>query len=152
MKKSILTLSLVTPLWFGSPLLAQYADPVEQLMSTKDCSGCDLSGVNLNGIDLSGANLSGADLQDANLKNTLLVGANLSGANLRGADLSQAMLNGANISGANFTYANLTDTNLFRAKANESGGADFTGAKLSRTIMPSGTVYQEPVVTPSTSQ
>ncbi|MCL1463807.1 pentapeptide repeat-containing protein [Argonema galeatum] len=141
MKTKILaTVSFLTTLWLASPLLAQNVSPIERLLTTKECQGCDLSGANLNSVDLSGADLSGADLSDASLKNTLLVGANLSGANLRGADLTQAMLTGANISGADLTYANLTDANLFRAKAKESGGADFTNAIFNGTTMPNGTV------------
>lgn len=134
------SLSFLIPQYLTLPLSAQETDPLEQLLKTKECPGCDLSGVNLSGVDLSGANLSGADLSNASLSNTMLAGANLSGANLRGANLRLAVLIGADISGADFSYTNLTDTNFYRAKANQSGGVDFTGATLSRTIMPNGTV------------
>ena len=142
MKTNILaTISLLTSLLLPLPLLAQSNDElVQRLLTTKECTGCNLSGLNLNGLDLGDVNLSGADLTDASLKNTILVGANLRGAILRGANLTQAMLTGADISGADFTYADLTDANLFRAKANELGGTDFTNAIFSQTLMPNGNI------------
>ncbi|MFB2875502.1 pentapeptide repeat-containing protein [Floridanema aerugineum] len=151
------TVSLLASLILGLGTWAQEIDPVERLLNTKECSGCDLSGENLSNLDLSNANLSGADLSNANLRNSMLAGANLSYATLRGANLTLAVLIGANLSGADLSYANLTDTNLFRAKFTGTTGADFTGATFKATIMPNGTVKNpvtnatpqpEPMLTP----
>jgi len=131
---------LLASLILGLGTSAQEIDPVERLLNTKKCSGCDLSGENLSNLDLSNANLSGADLSNANLTNSMLVGADLSYATLRGANLTLAVLIGANLSGADFSYANLTDTNFFRAKFTGTRGVDFTGATFKATIMPNGTV------------
>lgn len=141
MNRSILlTLPLFTSLILGLGISAQEISPVERLLNTKECSGCDLSGENLSNLDLSNANLSGADLSNATLRNTMLAGANLTDVTLRGANLSLAVLIGANLSGADLSYANLTETNLFRAKFTGTKGVDFTGAIFKATIMPNGTV------------
>ncbi|MGA9383336.1 MAG: pentapeptide repeat-containing protein [Phormidium sp.] len=141
MKRNIfLTISWLGSLILGLGISAQEIDPVERLLNTKECSGCDLSGENLNNLDLSNANLSGADLSNASLRNTMLAGANLSDASLRGANLTLAVLIGANLSGADLSYANLTETNLFRAKFTGTRGVDFTGTTFKATIMPNGTV------------
>jgi uncharacterized protein YjbI with pentapeptide repeats len=139
-RKNFLTVTLLVSLNLGLGVSAQEISPVERLLNTKECSGCDLSGENLSDLDLSDANLSGADLTNANLRNTMLVGANLSNATLRGANLTLAVLIAANLSGADLSYANLTDTNLFRAKFSGTRGVDFTGATFKGTIMPNGTV------------
>lgn len=78
---------------------------INQLLSSKDCSGCDLNG----------ANLAGLDLNDTNLK-----AANLQGANLKGAQLSNADLTNANLSQANLTDADFGCTTVnFNLKAND---------------------------------
>lgn len=135
-----LTVSLLASLMLGLGASAQEIDPVERLINTKQCPGCDLSGEDLSNLDLGEANLSGADLSNANLRNTMLAGANLSYATLRGANLTLAVLIGANLSDADFSYTNLTDTNLFRAKSTGTRGVDFTGATFKTTIMPNGTI------------
>lgn len=154
----LLTLPWLTSLILGLGISAQEIDPVERLLKTKECSGCDLSGENLSNLDLGNANLSGADLSNANLRNSMLAGANLSGATLRGANLTLAVLVGANLSDVDLSYANLTDTNLFKAKFTGSRGVDFTGAIFKATIMPNGTVKnpvtnvtpnQKPILAPS---
>lgn len=154
----LLTLPLLVSLLLGLRISAQEIDPVERLLNTKECSGCDLSGENLSSLDLSNANLSGADLSNVNFRNSMLAGANLSNASLRGADLTLTVLIGANLSGTDLSYANLTDTNLFRAKFTGTRGADFTGATFKGTIMPNGVVKNpvtdatsqpEPIITPS---
>jgi uncharacterized protein YjbI with pentapeptide repeats len=139
-RKFFLTVPLLVSLVLGFGVYAQEISPVERLLNTKQCSGCDLSGENLADLDLSDANLNGADLTNANLRNTMLAGADLSNATLRGANLTLAVLIGANLSGADLSYANLTDTNLFRAKFTGTRGVDFTGATFKQTIMPNGTV------------
>ncbi|MFB2939054.1 pentapeptide repeat-containing protein [Aerosakkonemataceae cyanobacterium BLCC-F154] len=136
----LLTLPWLSSLILGLGISAQEIDPVERLLNTKECSGCDLSGENLSNVDLGNANLSGADLSNANLRNSMLAGANLSGASLRGANLTLAVLVGANLNDADLSYANLTDTNLFRAKFAGNRGVDLTGATFKATIMPNGTV------------
>ena len=61
--------------------------PIQQLLATKQCQGCNLQQANLANVNLKGANLAGANLS----------GANLSGANLSGANIKGAILQGANI-------------------------------------------------------
>lgn len=145
------TISLLTSLFLASPVFAQTNDPVQRLLTTQECAGCNLRGMNLNGLDLGSVNLSGADLSGANLENTILFGANLRGANLRGANLTQAMLSGADLSGADLSEANLTGANLFQVKANELGGVFFTNAIFSETMMPDGNIrnpVSNAIVTP----
>lgn len=99
----------------------------QQLLTTKDCAGCDLTKAGLVYANLIGANLTNANLVQANLSHTdlstadlsqaqlsgaVLFGANLSnadlsGADLRGADLREAVLTNANLDGANIEGANL---------------------------------------------
>jgi serine/threonine protein kinase len=101
----------------------------EQLLSTKECTNCDLSNVNLSGMNLSGANLRGANLTGANLSN-----ANLSGAVLEGAILEDVNLSSSNLAGANFISSNLTNANF--SNANLSGvsleSAILTGANFNQ--------------------
>lgn len=107
------------------------SNKVNQLLTTRQCLGCDFQGVDLEkadlrGVNLSNANLNGADLAQANLSN-----ANLSGANLTSADLKAANLTRANLRNANFTSADLEDAILTNADVN---GANFTGADLEGII------------------
>lgn len=65
---------------------------IKQLLTTRNCRGCNLAqaslkGMDLQGVNLEGANLTGADLQGSKLGNANLKGANLMGANLQGSDL-----------------------------------------------------------------
>jgi uncharacterized protein YjbI with pentapeptide repeats len=96
-----------------------------KLLSTKQCSWC-----NLHSGDLSGAQLSGAQLSNASLSN-----ANLSNANLSRANLSGAFLTNANLSGANLSDAFLADANLSNA---DLSGANLSGADLSGAIWTNG--------------
>jgi uncharacterized protein YjbI with pentapeptide repeats len=121
------TVTLLSVVPLTTPAYAENLTHVQQLMTTRQCQGCDLSraglvltnldGVDLSGADLSLANLSRTNLSNANLRNanltsavlfsTNLSGADLSGADLRGADLREAYLVGANLEGANLEGANL---------------------------------------------
>lgn len=92
---------------FTATVSAENISHTRQLLSTKNCTQCDLSGAGLVMNDLSGANLNGANLVGANLN-----GANLRGADLRGANLMGASLNGANLMGADLRGTNLTGTDL----------------------------------------
>lgn len=107
------------------------SNKVNQLLTTRQCPGCNFQGVDLEradlrGVNLSNANLNGADLTQANLSN-----ANLSGANLTDADLKEANLTRANLRNANFTSADLEDAILTNADVN---GANFTGADIEGII------------------
>ncbi|USR91972.1 pentapeptide repeat-containing protein [Phormidium yuhuli AB48] len=116
---------VVALVWsFGnlSPVAAQTAPDLRQLLSTQDCPQCDLRNAGLVHSRLSGANLQGANLVRANLSQSDLMGANLSGANLTGVSLVGANLTGANLRGANLTGADLRGAFLT--------GADFDGAIL----------------------
>ncbi len=113
----------------GWPTIARSESLVDlqQLLSSKQCSACDLSNAGLVYANLAGADLSGARLLRSNLSQSDLSGANLSNANLTGASLAGADLTGANLSGANlsgvdFRGAYLTDANF--------SGANLSGANL----------------------
>jgi uncharacterized protein YjbI with pentapeptide repeats len=118
MNKSIaLTVALCLPLTLPALCRAENLNHLQQLLSTKQCSFCDLSGAglvqsNLSGARLSGANLVGANLSQANLSGADLSGANLSGASLFGANLMGANLNGANLNGTDLRGAYLNNANL----------------------------------------
>jgi uncharacterized protein YjbI with pentapeptide repeats len=107
------------------------SDPLSQLLSTRQCVGCNLQGVDLERADLRGVNLSNANLTGADLEKADLSDANLSGANLTNADLEEANLTGANLQNANLTRADLEDANLTNANVT---GANFTGADLDGVI------------------
>lgn len=89
------------------PIQAENLSHLNQLLSTKECTKCDLSSSGLVMANLAGAQLQGANLVSANLSQANLMGADLSGANLSGASL-----NGANLTGANLTGAKLNGTDL----------------------------------------
>jgi uncharacterized protein YjbI with pentapeptide repeats len=99
---------------------------INQLLSNRQCPGCDLERADLRGANLSNADLSGADLAQANLSN-----ANLSGANFTAADLEEVNFTGANLRGANFLGADLEAANFTNADVT---GANFTAADLERVI------------------
>jgi uncharacterized protein YjbI with pentapeptide repeats len=83
------------------------SNKVNQLLTTRQCPGCDLQGVDLEKANLSNANLSGANLTDADLKEANLTRANLRNANFTSADLEDAILTNADVNGANFTGADI---------------------------------------------
>ncbi len=119
-----------------------------------DLSGVDLSGQNLCEKDLSGRNLSNANLSNANLSDAFLHHVNLSGANLQRANLFRANLLQANLRQANLRDCNLIGADLSGAdlsRADLTGAqigypnrvmVKLTGANLSGTIMPDGTVHE----------
>ncbi len=127
---------------FGLMMPANAGNPyhVQRLLETKACEGCDLTNARLSGKDLSSANLVGADLTNADLRDTILVGADLTLAILRKANLNNAILNGANLSGTDLSFANLSNASLLRVDVSLWGGVELTGANLSGTMMPDGTV------------
>jgi len=109
------------------PAQAENLDHVRQLLSTKQCTNCELTSAGLVLAQLSGANLAGANLAGANLSQANLAGANLTGANLAGASLS-----GANLAGAKLTSANLQGTDLTRSYL---VGADLTGTQIESALI-----------------
>lgn len=94
-----------------------YADPLIQVLETKQCRNCELADVDLVHADLRDANLRGARLQRANLSQ-----ARLDGADLNGSDLSFTSLRGASLRGADLRGCRLYGTDL--------RGADLSGAQL----------------------
>ena len=104
------------------PATAESLNDLNQLLSTKQCSRCDLSDAGLVQADLTGSDLTQANLAGANLSQ-----ANLKGANLRGANLAGTSLYGANLTGADLTGANLAGVDLRNAYVN---GANLTGVDL----------------------
>ncbi len=107
MKISPMMLTILLLTSFAATARAENITQTRQLLSTKNCSQCDLSGAGLVMNDLSGAKLDRANLVGANLN-----GANLMGADLRGANLMGASLNGANLMGADLRGTNLIGTDL----------------------------------------
>ncbi len=116
------SLALVFSLSIAPISRAENLEQLSQLLSTKQCSQCDLSNAGLVTSNLAGANLAGANLVGANLSN-----ANLQGADLSGANLSGASLNGAILIGANLGNATLSGTDLRNAYL---GNANLTGVSL----------------------
>ena len=118
MKTKLLTvITTLTTIAVSVPLQAESLSDLNQLLSTKKCSQCDLSNsglvqANLTGADLMQANLTGANLSQANLMGANLIGANLAGASLHGANLTGANLTGANLSGTDLRNAYVGNTNL----------------------------------------
>lgn len=121
--------------------------------SYSDLSGADLKGAYLKEKDLSGRNLSNANLSNADLSDAFLHRVNLQGANLYRANLFRANLLQSNLCGANLQETNLIGADLSGA---DLSGADLrgakvglqnrimvklTGAKLTGTIMPDGTIH-----------
>jgi uncharacterized protein YjbI with pentapeptide repeats len=117
----------ICQLLFQPSILASISNDVEQLITTNNCSNCELSEVdltsaklqsadltfaNLNNSSLSKANLKSANLSHVKLQNSQLYGTDLSSANLEGADLKGAVLIDAILSNANLTNANLENCNL----------------------------------------
>ncbi|MBE7383777.1 MAG: pentapeptide repeat-containing protein [Leptolyngbya sp. SIO1E4] len=131
--------------------LSQIQLPHAQLVEA-NLPGADLREANLHGADLSRAQLQGANFQHANLRGANLQNVNLQNANLRDADLTGANLQNADLKGASlrsaelwktqFLGANLADAEL---KWAELQGAELNGAKLSRTIMPDGSVERQAI-------
>lgn len=119
--------TLLTAISLAIPALAANPEHTRQLLSTRQCEGCDLTNAGLVMANLAGANLRGANLSRANLSRANLAGADLSGANLTGASLFGADLTGANLSGANLAAADLRDSQLI--------AANLTNAKLGNTNM-----------------
>jgi uncharacterized protein YjbI with pentapeptide repeats len=145
---SCLLAVLAIPLFTG---IAQAAKPkhLQQLLSTKQCNGCDLSGANLSNIDLSKAQLVGANLNMANLVNTNLSEANLTKASVVGANLSGANLRQTNLTEATFVYSNLAQAQMQGAtlyKTDLQGAnlanVDLTGARISRSSFTNANIYQ----------
>jgi tetratricopeptide (TPR) repeat protein len=102
---------------FNFALVVQGEDlgDLRQLMTTKQCEGCNLTNSGLVRADLTGANLRNANLSRANLSRADLTGADLSGANLAGTSLNGTNLAGANLTGANLAGADLRDAYLMNA-------------------------------------
>ena len=128
MKTKLLSIFVIlTTTIISTPITAESLSDLNQLLSTKKCSQCDLNSSGLVQADLKRADLTQADLAGANLSQ-----ANLTGASLRGANLSGASLHGANLSGANLSGANLTGTDLRNAYV---GNTDLSGVDLDLALV-----------------
>lgn len=126
----LLPLMAIALATLSAPAHAANLIQVQQLLSQRECLGCDLSRAGLTYADLTGANLQGsnlslanlsqsnlarADLRDVNLAGAVLVDADLSEADLRGADLRGADLRGAFLAGANLEGAILDGAQIMGA-------------------------------------
>lgn len=120
--KNLAKLGILTAICLGRPAIAENLAHTQQLLSTRECLGCELSDAGLVMASLQNAKLSEANLSRANLSRAMLNGADLSGADLSGASLFGANLTGANLAGANLAGADLRQAYLV--------GVDFTGAQL----------------------
>ncbi|OKH21225.1 hypothetical protein NIES593_16555 [Hydrococcus rivularis NIES-593] len=122
MKFNLLAIAtILSAIGLSIPVRAENLEHIRQLLSTRECSQCELSGAglvmsNLAGVNLRGANLSGANLSQANLTGADLSGANLAGASLYGANLVGANLAGAILDGTDLRSAYLTNANLIGTK------------------------------------
>lgn len=125
--KTLASATLFTALSLATPVKAANPEHTRQLLSTKQCQGCDLTNAGLVMANLVNANLRGADLSRANLSRANLTGADLSGANLTGASLFGANLTGANLAGANLNATDLRDSYLAQANL---VGASISNANL----------------------
>src|SRR5919202_2511178 len=88
------------------------ASRIRQLLTTRECQGCNLQNANLSRADLQGVNLEGADLRGAKLWNANLRGAKLWNANLQGVSVWHTNLEGADLRGADLRGTKLWNTNL----------------------------------------
>ncbi len=127
---NIIPLAVLSSLCFATVATAENSQHTRQLLSTKQCPGCDLSGAGLVMANLPNANLSQAILTRANLSRAILSYADFSGADLRGtsffgADLSGANFKGADLRGADLRGAYLADADLTDARLE---GANLQGA------------------------
>jgi len=125
--KTFAIATLLTTTSLAIPAKAENLQHLQQLLSTRQCQGCELIRAGLVQADLSYVDLSGADLRGANLSRADLSGANLSGANLSGAALFGANLSGANLQGANLNGTDLRNTYLVNA--------DLAGTNLQQTLL-----------------
>ncbi len=122
-----------------SGLNFSYADMRWARLNNTDLSDSKMIGVNLDLAWLVGANLENVDLTDARLFSTQIQRANLKNAKLDGARVT-ANFKQSDLTGASFRDADMSadmknqsmglmGTVMTSAKA---GGADFTGANMSR--------------------
>jgi tetratricopeptide (TPR) repeat protein len=123
--------AVLTSVTIALPARAENPDHMRQLLSTKQCQGCDLSGAGLVLTNLSGANLAGANFSRANLSQSNLTSANLQGARLAGASLAGTNLGGADLMGADLRNADLRGAILTGARLDN---ADLTGAAIGSAI------------------
>ncbi|MBO0351895.1 pentapeptide repeat-containing protein [Phormidium pseudopriestleyi FRX01] len=130
-RKFILPAVLFSTLCLTSIATAENVQHTQQLLSTKQCTQCDLSGAGLVMANLANAQLSGANLVRANLSRAQLTGADLSGADLKGASLFGANLMGVNLQGADLRGADLREAYLVDV---DLTGAQLDGANLQGAI------------------
>lgn len=102
---------LATILSSTSVLAYEKADLVK-LMSSNQCTNCDLTMADLRDKDLKGANLESADLFGADLSYSDLSGANLTGSILIGANLKKTNLENAKIDNADLRVVDLTSSKI----------------------------------------
>ena len=128
--RNFIPLVVLSTLCFTNGAIAENVSHTRQLLSTKECPGCDLSGAGLVMANLTNAKLSEAILTRANLSRAILNYADFSGADLRGvsffgADLSGANFRGADLRGADLRQAYLADADLTDANLQ---GANLQGS------------------------
>lgn len=127
MKSFYASLTAIALLTVALPAHAEDIVQLQQLISRRQCPGCNLVRAGLVYTDLSGVDLRGANLSQANLSH-----ADLSSADLSGADLRSAVLFGANLSGVDFSGADLRGADM---RGSFLVGANLDGAILDRAIL-----------------
>ena len=128
MKPQLLAvMTTLTTIAISLPASSESLSDLNQLLSTKKCSQCNLTNAGLVQADLTGADFTQANLAGANLSQANLTGANLTGANLAGTSLY-----GANLTGANLTGVNLAGTDLRNAYLGNTNlaGVDLDSARV----------------------
>jgi hypothetical protein len=83
--------------------VASNDEDLQKLMTTHQCSKCDLSGASLKGANLSEATISDANLKKSDLTEADMSEAKQTEANLSGANLNEVKLYGAKLSDAKWT-------------------------------------------------
>jgi uncharacterized protein YjbI with pentapeptide repeats len=110
---------------------------VDHLLTTGECSDCNLRGVDLRAMNLEGSILSMSDISTASLQGIKLQGAVLKLTNFQKASLQGANLQGVSAEKANFKQANLQGANFQGAdlEGSDLEGAFLQGANLQGTSL-----------------
>jgi uncharacterized protein YjbI with pentapeptide repeats/DNA polymerase III epsilon subunit-like protein len=116
-------------------------------LSNAILSKLDLTAMEFGDVNFSNASLVSVDFSNSNLSDSCFIGANLEGTRFVGSDLTNSDFSNANLTNCIFQDAELANVNF--AGSNLSG-ANFLStqisiqklrfAKLSKTLMPDGTV------------
>ncbi len=119
--KTLIAIAFIAGSSITTAVQAENPLDVRRLITTRQCSRCDLYRANLNFTNLRQADLRDAEMYGVGLRLSDLTEANLSGANLYRADLGGADLTGANLAGADLNEANLCGATMPDGKKSQQG-------------------------------